>query len=88
MVSDSVNLFVVLLPRSGKCFLTRYFAPRRSKRVEIAREGFPEAQERVGARKIYLGVIFREKSALKSDQISPEASSAPEDFGQSTFLTQ
>lgn len=88
VVSEYGDFFVRLVALLQNAFLMRYFASRRSKRVEIAREGFSELQERSGPQKICLGVIFREKSAFKSFPNLPEASSAPEDFGQSTFLTQ
>ena len=66
MGSEYVYFFVRLVALLKYRVYGLYFAPQASKRVEIAREGFPELQERVGARKIYLGVIFREKTVLKS----------------------
>ena len=68
IVRDFFVRFVLLLQNA---FLRLYFVPRASKRVETAWEGFSEAQERVGPRKIYLGVIFREKRGAESHSNFP-----------------
>ena len=79
--SEMLHFFVAFVLLLQYRLFGLYFVPQASKRVEIAWEGFSEAQEAYKPRKIYLGAIFREKWRSNLSQISPEATQEPEEQG-------